>query len=70
MTLADFLKVFDFDHGKLEIYTVFTELSMSRSYAGTYVSKVAIERDFCTRLYDVIDICASIDFAVQITIRH
>lgn len=48
MTLADFLKVFDFEYSNLEI-------AYFGDYASnTYFSKVEVERDYCTRIYKVL----------------
>lgn len=48
MTLADFLKVFDFEYSNLEI-----------SYYGdnasnTYFSKAEVEGDYCAAIYTVL----------------
>lgn len=48
MTLADFLRVFDFEFSNLEI-------AYFGDYASnTYFSKVEVERDYCTRIYKVL----------------
>ena len=67
MTLADFLKVFDFDSAKLEIYTL---LSGEQLYIGTYKNKTEVERDFYTRIYDVIEISLIDNSILQVIIRH
>ena len=67
MTLADFLKIFDFDSAKLEIYTSFASKLL---YVGTYENKTEVERDFCTRLYQVIEISLVDESILQVNIRH
>lgn len=66
MTLADFLKVFDFEHGKVEIFTY----SGVETYAGTYISKNALERDFFTMVYNVMSIRPVTDSMIQVVIFH
>lgn len=65
MTLADFLKVFDFENNYLEIRTLDLVESIS-----AYFSKVDVEHDFCTRIYNVIDIRPVDSYTVQITINY
>lgn len=67
MTLADFLKAYDFDSAKLEIYTFFAGKPL---YVGTYENKTEVERDFCTGLYQVIEISLIDDSTLQLIIRH
>lgn len=68
MTLADFLKVFDFEGGNsIKIY--FAD-NFRFEYSATYDSKVSIEHDFCTRIYNVIDISPEDYFTIKIIIRH
>lgn len=67
MTLADFLKTFDFDSAKLEIYTFFAGSSL---YVGTYKNKTEVERDLFTRSYQVIEISLVDDSTLQLIIRH
>lgn len=66
MTLADFIKVFDFDDSqKVEIWTGFNE-----TYAGTYYSENQIIKDFCTNIYNVKVIRPLDEFTLQIVIWH
>ena len=67
MTLAQFLKLFDFDKYNIEIYTVFAS---EETYSGIYISKMAIECDFCIYAYDVIEIRPLTETTLQIVIRH
>lgn len=65
MTLKDFLKVFDFEDNYLEIRAFgFVESICA------YSSKVEVEQDFCTRIYNVIDICPVDNTTVRITINR
>ena len=65
MTLANFLKVFDFEDNFLEIRTFgFIE------NINAYSSKVEVERDFCTRIYNVVGIHPVDETTIQITICH
>lgn len=62
MTLADFLKVFDFEFSNLEI-------AYFGNYASnTYFSKTEVERDYCTRIYNVLDIRSVDETTIQIVI--
>ena len=63
MTLADFLKVFDFDFSNLEIVYYGHE-------SNTYFSKVEVERDYCTRIYTVIGVCSVDVSTVQVIITQ
>lgn len=66
MTLADFLKVFDFDHGnKVEIFSLF---SGEETYAGTYFTESEVEKDFCTVIYNVVSIRPISEFTIQVVI--
>lgn len=62
MTLADFLKVFDFEYSNLEIVYFDDHVS------NTYFSKVEVERDYCTRIYTVLSIRPVDETTVQIVI--
>lgn len=62
MTLADFLKVFDFEFSNLEIAYYGDHAS------NTYFSKVDVERDYCTRIYTVLSIRSVDETTVQIVI--
>lgn len=48
MTLADFLKVFDFEQFNLDI-TYFGDHA-----TNTYFSKAEVERDYCIAIYTVL----------------
>lgn len=48
MTLADFIKVFDFEQFNLEINY------FNSSDVTTYFSKAEIERDYCIAIYTVL----------------
>ena len=69
MTLADFLKVFDFEFGKIEICTL---LSYNNAYtfSGSYETKSAVERDFFTLVYNVVDVHPVDETTIQIAICH
>lgn len=62
MTLADFLKVFDFEFSNLEI-VYFVDHTLN-----TYFSKVDVERDYCTRIYTVLSIRSVDETTIQIVI--
>lgn len=48
MTLADFIKVFDFEYSDLEI-------AYFGDYASnTYSTKAGVERDYCAAIYTVL----------------
>lgn len=65
MTLADFLKVFDFENNYLEIRTFgFVESICA------YSSKVEVEQDFCTRVYNIIDISPAAHNVIRITVNY
>ena len=77
MTLKDFLQVFDFDNPdndypqRLEILILdFNSVSHvdEERFAGWYHSKNEIENDFCTALYNVIEIRPAGYSTVQIVI--
>lgn len=62
MTLADFIKVFDFEHSYMEI-----------AYYGdhatnTYFSKAEVERDYCAAIYIVLDIRPVDESTIQVVI--
>lgn len=54
MTLADFLKLYDFVRDKKLIIYVFG--NDNPHYAGTYTSLECVKKDFCTILYTVLDV--------------
>lgn len=62
MTLADFLKVFDFEFSNLEI------AYYGDNASNTYFSKVEVERDYCTRIYKVLYVRPVDDSTVRIVI--
>lgn len=61
MTLADFIKVFDFEFSSLEIVYYGHD-------SNTYFSKVEVERDYCTRIYTVLDVRSVDESTVQVVI--
>lgn len=62
MTLADFLKVFDFEFSNLEI-------AYFGDYASnTYFSKAEVERDYCAAIYTVLDIRPVDETTIQVVI--
>ena len=62
MTLADFIKVFDFEHSNIEI------AYFNDNDSNTYFSKIEVERNYCTRIYKVLDIRSVDDSTVRIVI--
>lgn len=62
MSLADFLKVFDFDFSNLEI------AYYGDNASNTYFSKAEVERDYCAAIYTVLDICPVDESTVQVVI--
>lgn len=62
MTLADFLKVFDFEYFNLEI-AYFNDRD---SY--NYSSKTAVERAYCTAVYTVLSITPVDETTIQVVI--
>lgn len=62
MTLADFIKVFDFEYSNMEI-----------SYYGdnasnTYFSKAEVERDYCAAIYTVLYVRSVNESTVRVVI--
>ena len=62
MTLADFIKIFDFEYSNMEI-----------SYYGdnasnTYFSKAEVERDYCAAVYTVLSISPVDETTIQVVI--
>lgn len=68
MTLADFLKLFDFESGIIWINTI--GYDCRETLVGAYISKTDIERDFCTRLYRVLEIRAGVAHTVDLVIAR
>lgn len=62
MTLADFIKVFDFERFNLVI-------AYHDDYAiNTYFSKSEVEHDYCTFIYTVLDIRPVDETTIQVLI--
>lgn len=62
MTLADFIKVFNFEYFNLDI-AYFEDHG-----SNTYFSKAEVERDYCAAIYTVLDICPVDESTVQVVI--
>ena len=62
MTLADFIKVFDFEHSNMDIVYYGDHAS------NTYFSKAEVEHDYCTRIYTVLDIRPVDETTIQVVI--
>lgn len=62
MTLADFIKVFDFEYFNLEI----AYFGKHDSY--NYSSRAAIERDYYTAIYTVLSISPVDETTIQVII--
>lgn len=50
MTLADFIKVFDFEYSNMEI------AYYGDNASNTYFSKAEVERDYCAAIYTVLEV--------------
>ena len=67
MTLADFLTVFDFCNGHVEIFTLAND---GEYYGSAYFSREEVESDFCTVLYYVNEIRPVGAFTLQVFVCH
>lgn len=62
MTLADFIKVFDFERFNLDV-AYFNDHA-----TNTYFSKAEVERDYCAAIYTVLDIRPVDETTIQVII--
>lgn len=62
MTLADFIKVFDFEQFNLDI-AYFNDHA-----SNTYFSKAEVERDYCAAIYTVLEVRPLNGTAIQVVI--
>ena len=62
MTLADFIKVFDFEYSNMEI------AYYGDNASNTYFSKAEVERDYCAAIYTVLYVRSVDESTVRVVI--